>query len=57
MEIEKIEIEFTDKLVGYEFKSNGKNVQWDDLDRKQQIRILNSFARGYELFYKCLKDE
>lgn len=57
MEIEKIEIELSGDLIGYEFKSNGENVQWEDLDRKQQIRILNSFAKGYELFYNFLKEE
>lgn len=57
MEIEKIEIELSDDLCGFKFESKGKNVQWEDLDRKQQIRILNSFAKGFELFNKFLKEE
>jgi hypothetical protein len=57
MEIEKIEIELSDDLCGFKFKSKGEIVKWEDLDRKQQIRILNSFAKGYELFNKFLKEE
>lgn len=57
MEIEKIEIELSDDLCGFKFESKGQNVQWGDLNRKQQIRILNSFAKGYELFNKFLKEE
>ena len=53
----KIIIEIEDGLVGYQFK-NGKNkIKFEDLSRVEQIRILNSFANGYELFISCIKED
>lgn len=56
-EKEKVEIEFTDNLCGYSFIKEGKQVQWSELSRQEQISVLNSFAQGYELFEKFLKEE
>lgn len=54
----KVTIEIKDGLVGYQFKDgNDKVVQFEDLSRREQVRILNSFANGYELFRNVLKDE
>ena len=58
--IEKIVIttEPDSNLVGYEFKDkDGNNIDWGNLDRAGQIKVLNSFANGYKLFVKFLKDE
>ena len=58
--IEKIIIstESGSNIVGYEFKDkDGNNIDWGNLDRADQIKVLNSFANGYELFVKFLKDE
>lgn len=55
--MEKVEIEFTDNLCGYSFIKEGKQVQWGELSRTEQIKVLNSFAHGYELFERFLKDE
>ena len=53
----KVTIEI-DELVGYQFKDNNDNVvHFEDMSRVEQIRILNSFASGYELFIKVLKEE
>ena len=53
----KIEIEIDD-LVGYQFKDDNDNVvQFENLSRMEQIRILNSFANGYQLFRGVLKEE
>ena len=49
-------IEINDGLVGYQFKDgNDKVVQFEDLSRREQVRILNSFANGYSLFKDILK--
>ena len=39
----KVEIEI-DELAGCRIIDNDKVISWEDLTRKQQIRILNSFA-------------
>lgn len=55
--MEKVEIEFTDNLCGYSFIKDGKRMQWEELSRQEQISVLNSFAKGYELFQRFLKEE
>ena len=53
-----VTIEIKDGLVGYQFKDgNDDVVQFENLSRREQVRILNSFANGYELFRNVLKDE
>ena len=53
-----VKIEFSDDLAGYSFQDeNGENTQFEDLTKVQQIRILNAFANGYNLFVKALKEE
>ena len=52
----KIEIEIDD-LVGYQFKSDEKVIRFEDMSRREQIRVLNAFANGYELFINALKEE
>ena len=49
-------IEIKDGLVGYQFKDGNDNVvQFENLSRREQVRILNSFANGYSLFKSVLK--
>ena len=51
-------IEIKDGLVGYQFKDGNDNVvQFENLSRREQVRILNGFANGYQLFRSVLKDE
>lgn len=45
------------ELAGYEFRIDGKKVDWDDMSREQQIKVLNSFSQGYRLFERFLKAE
>ena len=53
----KIEIEI-DGLVGYQFKSDeNKVIRFEDMSRREQIKVLNAFANGYELFINALKEE
>lgn len=53
----KIEIEIKDGLAGYQFKQGKNIVKFENLSRQEQIRILNSFANGYELFINALKED
>ena len=51
-----VTIEIKDGLIGYQFKDGNNNVvQFEDLSRLEQVRILNSFANGYSLFKDILK--
>lgn len=53
----RIEIEIDD-LVGYQFKSDeNKVIRFEDMSRREQIKVLNAFASGYELFINALKEE
>ena len=51
----KIEIEI-DSLVGFQFKSDeNKVIHFEDMSRREQIKVLNAFANGYNLFINALK--
>lgn len=53
----KIEIEI-DGLVGYKFKSDeNEAIHFEDMSRREQIKVLNAFANGYNLFINALKEE
>ena len=54
----KIEIEIND-LIGYQFKSDENEgiLRFEDMSRREQIKVLNAFASGYELFIKALKEQ
>ncbi len=54
--IMKIIVEIEDGLVGYHFEKDNNVVRFENLSRVEQIRILNSFAGGYELFIKALEE-
>ena len=54
----KITIEIDNSLVGYLLKDDNDNVvHFEDLSRREQISILNSFADGYRLFINALKED
>lgn len=52
-----IGIDITDGLAGYQIVINGEIKQFDELSRKEQIKVLNSFSNGYNMFIDALKDE
>lgn len=43
--------------VGVQFKCNGKTIDWEDLTRREQVRMLNAWAGHRELFYKFIKED
>lgn len=51
-----IQVEISD-VAGYEFFVDGIHVNWSDMTREQQIKVLNSFSQGFELFRRFLKEE
>lgn len=46
-----------ENLAGYEFFVDGKPMLWENMDRRQQVSVLNSFMQGYVLFKKFFKEE
>ena len=51
------EIEEDSDLAGVQFKCNGKTIDWEDLTRREQVRMLNAWAGHRELFYKFIKED
>lgn len=47
----------TDNLSGIHFKKGNKVINWEDLSRNEQIKVLNSFSAYYGLYSKFLKIE
>ena len=46
-----------DNLVGFQIKEGKKVISFENLTRKEQIKILNSLSNFHGLFLKCLKAE
>ena len=44
-------------LIGVRFESEGKTLDWNDLTRLEQIRMLNGWAAQHKLFYNFVKSE
>ena len=51
-----IDIEVSE-LAGYEFYIDGQKINYEDMTREQQIKVLNSFSQGYNLFVRFLKEK
>lgn len=51
------EIEEDSDIAGVMFESEGKTIQWENLSRLEQIRMLNAWVAHYELFYKFIKED
>ena len=49
-----IEIDGTPN-IGCTIEDNGEVVKWEDLDKFQQIKVINSLGQFYTLFYKHFK--
>ena len=44
-------------LCSLDFKKEKKQINWDELTRVEQIRIVNSLSKFHELFSKFIKPE
>lgn len=51
------EIEEDSDIAGVMFECEGKTIQWENLSRLEQIRMLNAWAGHYKLFSRFLKEE
>ena len=41
--------------VGCTIESDGEIQQWEELDKYQQIQVINSLGNFYQLFFKHYK--
>lgn len=53
----KVTITLDDDLAGCEIQMNNKTEQWENLDKRQQIHVCNSFVQFYNLFSKSIKED
>ena len=51
-----IETNETD-LASVQFKKSNKVTDWKDLNRAEQIKVLNAFSAYYNLYAKFIKPE
>lgn len=51
-----IETDDTD-LAAVQFKKSNKVINWEDLSRSEQVKILNAFSAYYGLYSKFIKPE
>lgn len=51
------EIEEDSNIAGVMFECEGKTIQWQDMSRLEQIRMLNAWASHHQLFSRFLKEE
>ena len=45
-----------DDLAGCEIKSGRNTLQWENLERKEQISVINALGSFYGLFYRNFKE-
>ncbi len=54
----KVIIEINESgFSGLDLKKGKKRINWDELTRVEQIRMVNSLSNFHELFSKCIKPE
>ena len=53
----EIKITFEGDNIGFQIIEDGKNLDYGDLSRQEQVKICNAFAGGYNLFSKFIKEE
>jgi len=54
----KVIIEINESgLASLDLKKGKKQINWEELTRVEQIRMVNSLSNFHELFSKCIKPE
>jgi len=43
-------------LAAISFEEEGEAVQWEDMSRDKQIKIINTLSQFHNLFYKFIKE-
>jgi hypothetical protein len=47
----------TDNIAEIQFKKGNKSTDWKDLDRTEQVKVLNALCSYWELYSKFIKTE
>ena len=50
------EISEESNLAGVQFKVGNKKLDWNELTKKEQIKMLNAWAGHHQLFYRFCKE-
>lgn len=45
------------EVSGYAFYVDGNPLQWSELTREEQVRVLGAMSNGYAMFEHFLKEE
>jgi hypothetical protein len=51
------EVQGDSDLAGVHFECCDRTIEWSDLTRLEQIRMLNAWAGHHELFRKFVKEQ
>ena len=53
----KIIIDNDGEFIGTQMLKDDVILDWNVLSREEQIKILNTIAQSYNLFFKCFKEQ
>lgn len=55
----KITCEESGNNIGFQIQRKGykEPLDWNDMSREEQLRVLNLLASGYDFFKRFLKEE
>ncbi len=58
MKVKKITITLGESCYGFELNSaDGHVLDWNKMEKAEQIKVLNAFANGYHFFNKFYKNQ
>ena len=50
-----LKIDIDDNLLSFMISKNNKDLDWDELDKLEQIKIISAICNAYEYFSKIYK--
>ena len=50
-----LKIDIDDNLLSFTILKDSKNLDWDELDKLEQIKMISAICNVYEYFSKCYK--
>lgn len=50
-----LKIDIDDNLLSFTILKDNKNLDWDELDKLEQIKMISAICNAYEYFSKIYK--